>query len=65
VSDYYSLAVSSSLKGKGSLTIRAAEEGDLKIMGWNGTAWTSFETAVDGKTATAEVELMELYVVVK
>jgi hypothetical protein len=65
VSDPYSLAVSSTLKGSGDLSIRANEEGTLSIMGWDGKAWKAFETKVDGKTATAKVDLMELYIVVK
>jgi len=34
-------------------------------MGYNGSVWQEFETTVDGKMATAEVELMELYTVTK
>ncbi len=65
VSDPYSLTSSSSLNGQVKLTMRANEEGSLKIQGWDGQKWQSFETAVDGKTATATVPLMELYVVTK
>jgi CRISPR/Cas system-associated exonuclease Cas4 (RecB family) len=65
VSDPFSLQASSALKGKASLTIRANEEGALKIMGWNGSSWKEFETTVDGKMATANVDLMELYIAVK
>lgn len=64
-SDPYSLQTSSPLTGKGKLTIRANEEGELKIAGWDGKAWKTFETQVDGKAATATVELMEAYVVVR
>ena len=64
VSDPYSLAVASSLSGQGTLTMRAAEEGNLTIMGWDGEAWQAFEGEVEGKMITAEVELVELYVVV-
>lgn len=65
VSDPYSLAASSTLSGKGSLTMRANEEGSLAIMGWDGSAWQEFTGTVDGKSITAEVPLLELYVVVK
>jgi hypothetical protein len=68
VSDIYSLAGSSALSGTGKLTIRtnepAAEGEKLTILGFNGSDWVSFETTVDGKTATAEVNLVEAYVVV-
>lgn len=65
VSDPYSLTGSAAFTGKAEVTMRATEEGTLKIMGYNGTSWKSFETTVDGKSATATVDLMELYVVVK
>lgn len=65
VSEPYSLAVSSTLSGTGSLTMRANEEGSLKIMGWDGTQWHEFAGEMDGKMVTAEVDLMELYIVVK
>jgi hypothetical protein len=65
VSDPYSLTSSSTLNGEGTLSMRAAEDGEFTIMGWNGTGWTEFDTTMDGKTATATVELMELYILVK
>lgn len=65
VSDPYSLTSSAALSGKGTLTMRATEEGQFTIMGWNGQAWKSFSTKSDGKSATADVDLMELYVLVK
>jgi hypothetical protein len=66
ISDPYSLAGSNNLKGTGNLTIRANEEAPgATIVGWNGTAWQEFPTTADGKTLTAEVDLMELYVAVK
>jgi hypothetical protein len=64
VSEPYSLQSSANLTGTATLTMRATEEGDLAIMGWNGSTWTEFEGEVEGKMITAEVELMELYVVV-
>lgn len=65
VSAPYTLQTVPTLSGTASLSIRANEEGELSIAGWNGEEWTVFETTIDGKTATAEVKLMELYVVVK
>jgi len=65
VSDPYSLTSGSALSGTGTLTLRTQEEGSITIMGWNGQAWKSFATTVAGRTAIAEVELMELYIAVK
>lgn len=65
LSEPYSLTASSNLAGKATLTMRANEEGELKIAGWDGKTWQEFEGVVDGKMIEAEVELMELYVVVK
>jgi hypothetical protein len=65
LSDPYSLTASSELDGKATLTMRANEEGELKIAGWDGKTWQEFEGKVEGKMIEAEVELMELYVVVK
>lgn len=65
VSEIYSLTTAGDLNGIADLTIRAEEEGELTIMGYDGTKWQEFETTVDSKMASAEVELMELYLVVK
>ncbi len=65
VSDLYSLAMVGTATGKGTLVMRASEEGTLQIMGWDGKKWQSFDTKVDGKQATAEVTLMDAYIVVK
>lgn len=65
VSELYALTTDSKLGGTADLTIRAQEEGELTIMGYDGEEWTEFETTTDGKMATAEVELMELYTVTK
>lgn len=65
VSELYSLTSSSKLEGDAKLTIRADEEGELMIMGYDGNKWHEFDTTVDGKMASAEVELMELFVVIK
>lgn len=65
VSDPYSLTSSSPLAGKAEVTMRANEEGTLTIYGYDGKAWKAFDTKTDGKTATATVDLVEAYVVVK
>ena len=65
VSEIYTLTSNNSLNGEGELTIRASEEEDLTIYGYDGTSWQSFETTSDGKEATATVDLMEAYLVAK
>lgn len=65
VSTPYFLATIPSVSGKAELTMRANEEGNLKIMGWDGSKWIEFEGTVDGKTITATVDLLQAYVVVK
>lgn len=65
VSAPYFLATVPNVSGTAELTIRANEEGNLKIMGWDGSDWIEFEGAVDGKTITATVDLLQAYVVVK
>ena len=65
VAELYSLTSSGKIAGEAELTIRAEEEGDLMIVGYDGEEWHEFETAVDGKMATATVELMELYTVIQ
>lgn len=65
VSELYSLTSAQTLSGEGELSIRANQEGELKIMGYDGQEWHEFTTSVEGKMATATVELMELYTVVK
>jgi hypothetical protein len=64
VSDPYSVQGTSTLTGTAELTMRATTESELTIMGYDGTAWQSFDTTTDGKTATATVDLMELFIVV-
>jgi hypothetical protein len=68
VSEHYALSTGGELKGTAKISIRARETGDLKIMGWDGSAWTAFPTTLaadDDKMAEAEVELLPLYLVVK
>lgn len=64
VSELYSLTTSGVPRGSGDLTIRAEQEGNLKIVGYDGTKWKEFETTTEGKMAKAKVELMELYTVI-
>lgn len=63
-SDPYTVQGSSKLSGTGELTLRATQEGNLVIMGWDGTTWKEFSGTVDGKSITAEVDLLPLYIVV-
>lgn len=63
VSDPYSFQTLPQVSGTATLTMRATQEGDLVIMGWDGSTWTEFTGEVDGKSITAEVDLMELYLV--
>lgn len=66
-SDLYALAGARELAGEGTLSIRADGAQDIQnpvIHGWNGEEWQVFPSQVDGQMVTADVELMELYVVV-
>lgn len=65
MSEVFSLQTSSPLTGQGRLSIRANETGNLKIVGWNGQTWKTFDSTVEDKTVTADVELMEAYMVVQ
>lgn len=65
VSDLYSLATSGPLSGTAELTMRANEEGELKVALWNGSVWTTHEGTVEGKMITAAVPLGELYAVIR
>jgi hypothetical protein len=66
ISDIYSLTAVNPLSGKGKLTMRAKEDAaGAKIMGWDGKTWKEFTSKVDGKNVTADVDLMEAYVVAK
>ncbi len=65
VSAPYYLSTVPEVSGKAELTMRANEEGDLKVMGWDGSKWHEFSGTVDGKSITAEVDLMQAYIVVK
>lgn len=64
-SEIYTISGSNNLSGEAEITIRMAEETEGTIMGWDGEKWNEFDTTVDGKQATANVDLMEAYVVVK
>lgn len=67
-SDIYSLRGNTAFTGTGELSIRAheatSEERPLTILGFNGTEWVAFETTSDGRMASAEVDLVEAYLVV-
>lgn len=66
VSEAYSLTSASKIVGEATVNIRANEEGELMMMGYDGSDWIELDSEVEGKIVTAEgVDLMELYVVVK
>jgi hypothetical protein len=66
ISDVYTVTAMNDLKGKGNLSIRANEDvSSASIMGWDGQSWKEFKGKADGKTVTAEVDLLQVYVVVK
>jgi len=62
----YGLYPSQSLpKGKAELTMRLSQEAEsATIMGWNGTKWVEFNTTLEGKSATATVDLLSVYIAV-
>lgn len=65
VSDAYALSTTGILTGTGELTMRATSDSpDLQIAGWDGQQWQYFEGKVADKMVTAQVDLLELYVVV-
>jgi hypothetical protein len=65
VSTPYFLRTTPTISGSASLALRANQTGDLLILGWDGSNWHEFEGEVDDKTITADVEIMELYLVVE
>ena len=66
ISDPYMISTSSTVSGEGELTIRANEEGATAIMGWDGSTWKTFAPSkVDGKSVTATVPFVQMYIVVK
>lgn len=66
LADHYALTSSTPLTGEGEVMIRLNEDTQsARIVGYDGKSWVEFETALDGKEATAQVELMELYTVIE
>ncbi len=48
-----------------NLTLRLSQAApDATILGWDETKWVKFDTSVDEKTATAEVDLLPVYIAV-
>jgi hypothetical protein len=65
-SDAYSLTSVTKISGEGTVSIRANQEGELMMMGYDGSEWVELDSEVEGKVVTAQdVSLMELFVVVK
>lgn len=65
VSDPYSLSIVGTITGQVEITMRATEEGQLEIVGWDGQKWQSFPTTTDGKTAAAKAPVLSMYAVIK
>ncbi len=64
MSEVYTVEGVGPLNGTGELTMRANREAEeMTIYGYDGSQWQGFESTTDGKSVTAEVELMEAYVV--
>ena len=62
----YSIAGTGILpSGKATLTMRLSDAKPVEIWGWTGSDWKVFPAKVDGKTATAEVELLATYIAVE
>jgi hypothetical protein len=64
-SEAYVLSTAAPFTGKAKLTMRANEEGNLVIAGYDGSEWKEFPGTIDGKMVTADVEPMQVYVVIK
>jgi hypothetical protein len=66
ISEAYVISTVSPLKGSATLTMRAKEDvAGAVIAGWDGTAWKEFKGKTDGKSITAQVDLLAVYAVVK
>lgn len=66
ISEAYSLTGMSPLSGKATLTMRAKEDAaGAVIAGWNGQSWQEFKGQSNGKSITAEVSLLPVYLVIR
>lgn len=66
ISEAYVISATSPLKGTATLTLRAKDDAiGAVLVGWDGQAWKEFKGKVDGKSVTATVDLLPVYVVVK
>lgn len=41
------------------------EDGDLKVLGWDGSNWQEYEAVVEGETVSAEVDQLATFILVK
>lgn len=64
-SEVYAVAFSSAAADEATVSIRANEEAELTVMGWDGSEWVALDTTMDGKVATATGPIMKLYTVSK
>ncbi len=66
ISEAYTLTTVSPVKGTATLTMRGKEDAaSAVIMGWDGQNWKEFKGKADGKSLTAQVDLSQVYVIVK
>ncbi|MBP7774404.1 hypothetical protein KA078_01290 [Candidatus Woesebacteria bacterium] len=64
-SDIYAVSLSGTVSKPVQVSVRAAEEGSLKLLGWDGKVWQDLKAEVDGKMVKATAPLMQLYLVTK
>lgn len=64
-SEVYVLSSATEIAGDLTVSIRANEEGALKLLGWDGKSWVELKGTVDGKTVTTKTKAMKAFVVVK
>lgn len=69
IADHFALRSSGNLQASqalGSLLIRTNEESPTAtIVGYDGSQWHEFETTVEGREVSAQVQLMELYTAIR
>jgi hypothetical protein len=66
ISDVYSVTTASGVTGTGSVSISLNEDAaNATIMGWDGSSWQAMSTKVSNKTATADGNLFNVYLVTK
>lgn len=64
-SDVYAVSVAGSPSKPLEVSVRAAEEGSLKLYGWDGSSWKDLKGTAEGKVVKATSPLMQVYAVSK